>query len=177
MTMKHSGKIGNNNLIIRNANPEELDEVKLLLKTSYLEYENSFPPESWKSYLDNIVDIRSRLGISELIVAELNGLIVGAVTLYMDASQSIHEEWPKGWAGIRLLAVHPEYRDKGIGRALMEECISRCRAQDIKTIGIHTAEIMSVAYKMYESMNFVRTPEYDFHPNSETVVMAYRLQL
>jgi GNAT superfamily N-acetyltransferase len=177
VTRKRNGKTGNDSLIIRNAKSEELDEVSLLMRDAYLEYKNYFPPEAWRSYSENIMDVHSRLGISELIVAELNGRIVGAVTLFLDASRSLQEEWPKDWASIRLLAVHPKYRGKGIGRVLMEECIHRCHEQNIKTIGIHTAAIMSVACKMYERMHFIRVPKYDFHPDSGTVVMAYRLRL
>ncbi len=164
-------------MLIRDARSEELDEVSLLMRDAYLEYRDSFPAERWELYLENIMDVRSRLGVSQLIVAELNRRIAGAVTLYLDASLSMQEQWPGGWAGIRLLAVHPAYRGRGIGRALMEECIHRCRTQNIKTIGLHTAVIMGIARKMYERMGFVRAPEYDFHPRPSTVVMAYRLQL
>jgi ribosomal protein S18 acetylase RimI-like enzyme len=173
-----NGQLGGDSLLIRDARSEELDEVSLLMKDAYLEYRDSFPPERWKSYLENVMDVRSRLSVSELIVAELNGgKVVGAVTLYLDASRSLQEGWPPGWAGIRLLAVHPAYRGRGIGHALMEECIRRCRKQHIKTIGLHTASIMDIARKMYERMGFVRAPEYDFHPRPGTVIMAYRLQL
>lgn len=164
-------------MLIRDARSEELDKVSLLMRDAYLEYEDSFPSERWKSYLEDIMDVRSRLGVSKLLVAELSGKVVGAVTLYLDASRSSREEWPQGWAGIRLLAVHPAYRGRGIGRALMEECIHCCREQNIKTIGLHTTAIMDTARKMYERMGFVRAPEYDFHPRPGTVIMAYRLQL
>jgi GNAT superfamily N-acetyltransferase len=123
------------------------------------------------------MDVRSRLGAAQLLVAELSGKVVGTVTLYLDASLSSPEGWPRGWAGIRLLAVHSAYRGRGIGRALMEACIQRCRERNIKTIGLHTAEIMAIARKIYERMGFVRAPEHDFHPRPGTVVMAYRLKL
>ncbi len=177
VNVRNNGQPGKDSLLIRDARSEELDEVSLVIRDAYLEYEDSFPPEHWKSYLENIMDVRSRIGVSELIVAELNRQVVGTVTLYLDASLSSQEQWPKGWAGIRLLAVLPAHRGQGVGYALMEECIRRCREQNIKTIGLHTAVIMSVARKMYEHLGFVRAPEYDFHPRPSTIVMAYRLQL
>lgn len=161
---------------MRDAHSEELDDVSLLIRDAYLEYENSFPPEHWKSYLENIMDVRSRLSVSELIVSELNGRMVGTVTLYPDASHSLPEGWPQGWAGVRLLAVHSAYRGRGIGRSLMEECIHRCREQKVTTIGLHTTEMMNIARNMYERMGFIRVPGYDFHPRPGTVVMAYRLK-
>jgi ribosomal protein S18 acetylase RimI-like enzyme len=154
-----------------------LDEVSLLLKDAYQQYENIIRPEAWKPYLEDIMDVKSRLGTSDLIVAELNHRLAGAVTLYLDGSRSFPEAWPKGWAVVRLLAVHPEYRGRGIGHALMEECILRCRQAKIAAIGLHTTEVMDIARKMYERMGFVRFPESDFHPAPGVTVMAYSLNL
>ena len=162
-------------LQIRNARPEELDTVSQLLKEAYQQYASSIPPEVWQSYLQDVMDVRSRLNDAELIVAGLNGQLAGAVTLFLRASDSIEEGWPKNWAGIRLLAVHPDYRNRGIGRALMEECLRRSRARGIHTVGLHTSTIMAIARRMYERMGFVRVPEFDFHPRPGVTVMAYRL--
>ncbi len=162
-------------LIIRNARTEEIDRVSILLKEAYQQYQNFIPPEIFQSYLEDIMDVRSRLSDSELIIAELDGRIAGTVTLYLRPFET--QIWPKGWAGVRLLGVHPAYRNRGIGRALMEECIRRCKKKGISTIGLHTSEAMDTAKKLYERMGFVRAPEFDFHPRPGVVVMAYRLDL
>ena len=167
---------------VRDARSEELDQVALLMRDAYQEYRASFPAELWEGYLRDIMDVRSRIGISNLIVAEHGrpeegGRVVGAVTFYPDASQSERESLPTGWAGLRLLAVPPEARGMGIGRVLMDECIRRSRRLGVPTLGLHTTEMMSVARGMYERMGFVRVPEFDFHPAPQVVVMAYRLDL
>ena len=169
--------MANRNLLIRNARPDELDDVSLLLENAYKQYENIIRPEAWKPYLQDIMDVRSRLDESDLIVAELNHRLAGSVTLYLDTSHSMPEVWPKGLAVVRLLAVHPAYRGQGIGRALMEECIRRCRQAKVAAIGLHTTEAMDIARQMYERMGFVRVPESDFHPVPGVTVMAYSLQL
>jgi len=169
--------LGNKNILIRNARSDELDDVSLLLKDAYQQYENSIRPEAWKSYLEDIIDVRSRLGESDLLVADLNHRLAGCVTLYLDGSRSFPEVWPRGSAVVRLLAVHPEYRGREIGHALMEECIRRCRQAKVAAIGLHTTEAMDIARKMYERMGFVRVPESDFHPVPGVTVMAYSLQL
>ena len=148
-----------------------------LLRTAYQQYENLIPPRAWQSYLENILDVRSRLVEAELIVAELNSQLVGTVTLYTNVPYSSKAVWPKDWAGIRLLAVNPIYRRWGIGRALMGECFRRCHDQGIATIGLHTTKIMDVARRIYEQMGFARVPEFDFHPAPGVGVMAYRLDL
>ena len=167
----------NINLIIRNARLDELDDVSQLLKNSYQQYKKLLPSEAWQAYLDDIMDVRSRQADADLIVAELNGKLAGAITLYIKTSSYQETGWLEGWAGVRLLAVHPRFRGLGIGRALMEECLRRCRQSGISTVGLHTTEFMYVARRMYERMGFVRVPEFDFRPEADTVVMAYRLDL
>ncbi len=162
------------NIKLRDAQPSEAQEVSQLLVASYQGYQRFMPPEGWDWYLHDITDVRGRMADSELIVAEINNRIVGTVTLY---PQSSNHGWPEGWAGVRLLAVHPDYRGHSIGRALMEECIRRCREKGVKTIGLHTTQLMEIARGMYERMGFKRAPEFDFHPDPDRVVFAYRLDL
>jgi GNAT superfamily N-acetyltransferase len=163
------------NLVIRDARPEELEAVSDLLREAYREYEQYFPGDAWEEYLANVRDVRSRLAEAQLIVAELDGRLAGTVTLYLD--QKYSDVWPAGWAGIRLLGVYPAFRGKGIGRALMDECLRRCRSAGFKVVGLHTGDMMKTAQRMYEAMGFERAPEFDFHPGPDHVVMAYKLRL
>ncbi len=148
-----------------------------MLRAAFQEYKNLVPSAAWQAYLEDILDVRSRLSIAELIIAKINRKLVGTVTLFLNVLPSSDVGWPKDWAGIRLLAVDPRYRRQGIGRALMDECVRRCRGQGIATIGLHTTKIMDVAHRMYEHMGFTRIPEFDFHPASGVVVTAYRLDV
>ena len=165
----------NQNLIFRNARPDEYDRVALLLKEAYQQYAEGMPPEIFNAYLEDIMDVRGRIPQSELIVADLDGHLAGTVTLYLHPAES--PVWPEGWASVRLLGVSPLYRKQGIGQALMEECIRRCKKEGIKTLGLHTTEAMATAKRMYERMGFIRVPEFDFHPRPGVVVMAYRLDI
>jgi ribosomal protein S18 acetylase RimI-like enzyme len=162
-------------IVIRNARAEEMDDAAALLKNAYKEYESLMPPGACESYLEDITDVRSRLAESDPIVAELDGRLAGAVTLYTRTSTSLN--WPSGWASVRLLGVHPAYRGRGIAHLLMQECIRRCRARGITAVGLHTTEAMGVARRIYEEMGFARVPEYDYRPAPGVVVMAYRLDL
>ena len=158
---------------VRDARPEELDDVAQLLEESYRQYAPLMPAEAWEEYRQDIRDVRARLPESQLIVALLNERLAGAVTLYLEKSETL--SWPDGWAAIRLLGVHPSFRGKGIGTALVEECIQRSRTRGLRTIGLHTTIQMDVARQIYENIGFVRAPEFDFHPDETIVVMAYRL--
>ncbi len=162
---------------VRDAGVEDLDQVSLLIRDAYQEYQANFSPEVWEGYARDIMDVRSRLDTSELIVAENSGRLVGAVTFYPNTSPSDQGGWPAGWTGIRLLAVHPDARGMGIGRVLMDECLRRSRLRSATALGLHTTELMGIARGMYERMGFVRVPEYDFQAGPEVVVLGYRLDL
>ena len=165
-------------LRFRDAMPEELDRTAAVMTESYAEYSRSFPGDAFEAYTVSILDVRSRLPDSELIIAERGDSIVGAVTFYPDGTKTGGADgWPKGWAGLRLLAVHPDSRGLGIGRGLTEECMRRCRERGIPTLGLHSTRPMAVAREMYRKMGFRRVPEFDFHPGEENVVMAFRLDV
>ena len=66
---------------------------------------------------------------------------------------------------------------RGIGKALVEECIRLSRDQNAAAFALHTTPYMELAQGMYERMGFVRVPEYDFHPRPEMTVMAYKFDL
>jgi len=160
---------------VRDARPEELDYVAQLLDESYRQYAHLMPAQAWEAYRQDIRDVRARLPESQLIVALLHEHLAGAVTLYIKRSETL--PWPDGWAAIRLLGVHPNFRGNGIATALVEECIQRSRKQGLRTVGLHTTVQMDVARRIYEKTGFVRAPEFDFHAEGTIVVMAYRLDI
>jgi ribosomal protein S18 acetylase RimI-like enzyme len=170
--------------VIRDARADELESVAAIIEAAYSEYAPAMPGGRWERYIQHATDVRSRLDEAVLIAAELDGRLVGAVTFYPGASRGAGS-WPAGWAGIRLLAVHPEARGHGLGRALTQECVHRARALGAPALGLHTTEIMAVARAMYERMGFTRVPEFDFRPGSRQdaqgapalVAIAYRLDL
>jgi ribosomal protein S18 acetylase RimI-like enzyme len=171
---------GLRSVLIRDAREDELGAVSALMQAAYVPYFEDVPAEQHDvidGYLQDIGDVWSRLGDAELIVAEDDGRPVGAVTFFPDGTRAENGGWPHGWAGIRLLAVVPQARRRGIGRALTEECLRRARVKGVPAVGLHTTDFMAVAKGMYERMGFERVPEHDFHPDSGTHVIAYRLPL
>jgi ribosomal protein S18 acetylase RimI-like enzyme len=173
---------------LRDARAGELDEVAGLLAEVYAVFRGHLPSRAWESYIGEIVDVRSRLGESELIVAERAGLLVGTIGLYPDASRSALEGWPQGWASIRALGVRAGARRQGIGTALARECVRRARELEARAIGLHTASHMPAATRLYERLGFRRAPELDIEigemftgrslpPGESWQAQAYRLDL
>jgi ribosomal protein S18 acetylase RimI-like enzyme len=81
------------------------------------------------------------------------------------------------WPEVRLLAVAPLARGRGVGAALMQECVRRVRKTGGRVLSLHTTDMMQAALRMYERMGFVRAPELDFHPAPGVTVQGYRLDL
>ena len=163
---------------IRNASIDELDEVVDVVISAYLEYAEFIPDERWDRYVDNIKNIRAKLKEAEIVVVIQHRIIVGSATFYPKHKREIDKSdlvWPNDWTAIRLVAVHPEKRMQGIGKMLMDECITRSRDQSATAVGLHTTSLMSVAAAMYEKMGFVRVPEFDLRANPNLPALAYKL--
>lgn len=67
---------------------------------------------------------------------------------------------PSEWAVIRVLAVAPALRGRGVARALTEDCLAMARADHAPAVGLHTAEMMVAARALYESAGFARHREF-----------------
>lgn len=168
---------------IRLARDDDIEAAREVLRSAYLEYESAFPPENWERYLADILDLEGRAAESELLVAELDGELVGCVSYFPPGSKASYpsdafsERWPDDWGAFRLLAVDPKGRGHGVGRALTIACLERAREKGAPALGLHTTAPMAVARAMYERMGFERAPEFDFRPGPTVLVEAYRLLL
>jgi len=157
---------------IREAGPEELDEVESLVKAAYREFQPLMPEAAWNRWMENISEtIHSPDGV--MLVAHRQGRIAGAVKFYPDARQAHQGQWPAGTASIRLLAVSPASRGRGYGRLLTQACLKRARELSIPAIFLYTGTFMTAARQLYEKLGFKRAPEFDRDPGP----IAYRLDL
>lgn len=166
-------------LIIRDARPNDRDAVRQVTLSAYQEYAAQMPAH-WERYRQNILATLADVQPAEQIVAELDRMILGNVLLYPAGTTlaapdgaSVRMLLPE----VRLLAVAPAARGRGIGAALMQECVRRAGASGAAAITLHTTDMMQVAMRLYEQMGFVRAPELDFHPTPELTIRGYRLDL
>ncbi|MCD8511944.1 MAG: GNAT family N-acetyltransferase [Bacillus sp. (in: Bacteria)] len=166
-------------MIIRDAKKDEVGLIREQRVAAYGEHAEKIPEGHWEALRKAITsDADLQPGV-ELIVAEDGENVVGSVALFpaqSDAYEGYVEEMD--YPEIRLLAVSPEARGKGVAVKLVEECIRRTREKGYGGIGLHTADFMEAAMKLYKSLGFERMPEYDFEPeNDGIIVKAFRLKL
>ncbi len=165
-------------LILREARQEEQAAIRELTLRVYAEYVAILTPAAWAGLEQAVRAALASQEPKQQIVAERGGALVGSVLLFAPATDAYgglvaHASWPE----VRLLAVAPEARGQGVGRALMDGCVRRAREAGAADLGLHTSKSMRVAIGMYERMGFVRAPEYDFQPEGAELVQAFRLRL
>jgi predicted N-acetyltransferase YhbS len=148
-------------LTVRDAQPSDHPAIHDVLVAAYREYAAALPPAVFDGYLADILDLDRRAHDGRLVVAEHDGQAVGTVTWYDDAAAE-GIGWPTGWAGVRALGVVPAMRGRGVGAALMRDCLGRSRAAGATVLCLHTAEFMTTAVAMYLAMGFRRVPAFDF---------------
>jgi GNAT superfamily N-acetyltransferase len=168
-----------NNLELRDARETDRHAIQSVTLAAYEQYASQMNG-IWELYRTNILETLANVKPAEQIVAETKDGIVGTVLLYPAGTQ-LHA--PDGTSvtlplpEIRLLAVIPSARGRGIGQALMQECLRRARQSGATAITLHTTDMMNVAMRMYERIGFVRAPALDFTPAPGRVVKGYRYDL
>ncbi|GMA61687.1 GNAT family N-acetyltransferase [Alicyclobacillus fastidiosus] len=164
---------------VREAVANEMDFIRNQRVEAYEEHSKSIPEGHWK-LLKQAISSDSDVSVGvEVLVAEFDGEIVGSVVLCpenTDAYKGLADmsEFPE----IRMLAVAQSARNRGVASALIAECIRRAKVKGSKSIGLHTADFMKNAIRLYERIGFERIPQLDFEPaNDGIIVKAYRLSI
>lgn len=164
--------------IVRTALPADRGAIARITLAAYREYATVMEPSAWNA-LDGAVraSLVDDTGVTRL-VAELDGTIVGSAALHAPDSAAYGDlaaitPWPE----VRLVAVDPKARGRGVARALVDECVRRARAAGATVLGLHSSRSMRAALRLYERMGFVRDPEHDFQPPGAELVEGYLLRL
>ncbi|VTU15326.1 N-acyltransferase YncA [Variovorax sp. PBL-H6] len=170
---------------IRPAARHEATPIASIRVAAYSQYRKSLPPAVFEAYLDDLRQVEKPGDGTQLLVAEWQGRVVGSVVFYPDAGLE-GLGLPKGWAGFRKLAVHPDARGRGLGRRLAQQCVDRAHELGALTMGIHSSSFMTAACKLYHSMGFIRCPEHDLRATAilgltpvveDVMVIAFRMNL
>jgi GNAT superfamily N-acetyltransferase len=84
-----------------------------------------------------------------ILMARHQGLVVGTVAL-RPVNPAVYE--------FTKMAVAPEYRGRGIGRAISEAAIARARALGATKIILYSARKLENAIRLYLALGFVEVP-------------------
>jgi ribosomal protein S18 acetylase RimI-like enzyme len=159
-------------LTIRAVRPDEHELAGALVVDAY----RTLGDEGGQPYETLLRDVSGRVANSDVLVAELDGRVVGTVT-FVDGQRALSEVDDPDAATIRMLGVSTEARGRGIGRALVVECIERARRSGRRRVRLDTRTSMTVAHGLYESLGFRREPSHDWSPSPGIRLLAYVLEL
>lgn len=90
--------------------------------------------------------------LSELLVADSNGTVVGLCGVYPS------DGMPDGWCEIQKFYVDSACRGNGIGSKLFERALLAATCLGYKASYLETFPVFSHAVRMYERFGFVRLP-------------------
>jgi len=139
--------------LVRPAGPADHAAIRALLELSYSPYAAELDPAVWCAYRADLLDLDRHARHGTLLVAVVDGEIVGFVAFYPDAT-----EQDLGW---RALAVHPRHRGHGVAGALLRELEQRSRESGAAVFAFHTSRFMTTARVFYARMGYQRVPCFD----------------
>jgi ribosomal protein S18 acetylase RimI-like enzyme len=131
--------------------PDDSQAVNALALCAFEQYRHAY--SDWGAFSKNIGNMSALSGSGEIVVAETENTIVGAVA-YVGPNKPKASFFDREWPVMRMLVVHPSCRGLGVGRRLAEECIRLAVRDEAAVFALHTTKIMSVALGMYERMGF-----------------------
>jgi ribosomal protein S18 acetylase RimI-like enzyme len=155
---------------IRLARPEEYEVIADLVVAAYATVGSH---ERHPGYEPVLRDTAGRARHAEVLVAVEENRLLGTATFVSGPGPYAESEDP-AVAGIRMLAVDPRLEGRGIGRALVEECVRRARGAGRARIELLTQPEMTRAHRLYEGLGFRRAPGRDWI-EKDLHLLAYEL--
>lgn len=173
---------GDGKFSIRTVRPEEFPTVGQMAVDVYASLAGMPKADEQPEYYERLRDVAKRVSnpaINVFVAVLDSGELLGCVDFIDDMKQ-----YGSGGtagdvldaAGVRLLAVKPECRRMGVGKALTQFCIKRAQELGKSKVVLHTTRAMETAWGMYERMGFERFSEIDFMQGN-LEVFGFRLNL
>ncbi|MCT2591847.1 GNAT family N-acetyltransferase [Streptomyces sp. N2-109] len=163
-------------ITIRAAREEELTGVGELTARAFLD-DGLLTHGTGDPYLAVLRDARRRAEHAEVLVAvDAEGEVLGAVA-FVGAGGEYADIAGAGEAEFRMLAVRPEGRGRGVGEALVRECLARARGLGLRAMVLSSQPSMVAAHRLYGRLGFTRTPERDWEPLPGLLLWTFALEL
>ena len=155
---------------LRPAVEDDLDRVGHLVAHAYLA--DGLIHEQ-HPYLAELRDAAHRADQATVLVAVDEGAVVGTVTLAVAGSPYAEIAEP-GEAEIRMLAVDPSARGRGLGEALVRAAAQHGLSHGLEAVILTTMPAMAAAQRMYARLGFERVPERDWSVEGQEL-LVYRV--
>lgn len=115
-----------------------------------------YPPDPGRAA--ELRDAAGRARTADVRVAVLDGALVGTATLAAGGTELARFAGPDELE-LRLLAVAPSVRGRGIGAALLHDAVGRARRRGFARLVLDTGARNETAQRLYHRSGFRRLPE------------------
>lgn len=124
----------------------------------------------------SIDDTAKRLSTGQGFIAELNGEYVGTITVRPPQPESPIKLYrqPHTWS-ISQFAVSPEFKGKGLGKALHEAALAHARSNGARAIGLDTAAPATSLIAMYQAWGYEIAGEHKWPQTNYLSVLMHRV--
>lgn len=161
-------------VVVREIQPEEVAALGRVTREAYVALGHPLP----EPYLAELEDVGGRAAAAVVLVAvDADGAVLGGLTYVEDAPNPFAEWDHPDWAGFRMLGVAPLAQGRGVGEALVRECILRARAAGKTRVVLHSATWMVGAHRLYRRLGFRRDEELDWSPAPDVPLWGFALDL
>jgi len=164
-------------VVVREARPEDDAAVGEILVSGYLtRYAQKMPEVVLTDRRkDELRDVASKRREALVLVAELEGKVLGTVAVWRPGAPA-SEAWLPGACDLRHLAIDPAAQGRGLSKPLLDEAERRARQMGAKYICLHVRRGNQGVAKLYMGRGYVRAPEGDLDL-PEVLLDAYCLVL
>ncbi len=121
-----------------------------------------------QNYDDEVKDLRSKYGLpgGRLYIAIFKGRVAGCIALRKFDEENCE---------MKRLYVKPDFRDKGIGRKLIDKLIEDGKEIGYKYMLLDTLPSLNIALSLYESYGFKVVPPHSHSPIENSIFMRLNL--
>jgi ribosomal protein S18 acetylase RimI-like enzyme len=159
-------------LTIRKARADELAAVGQLTVAAYAA-DGYFEDVSMDGYAQELADAEDRAKDADVLVAvAADGALLGTVTVIRPGSRSA-ELVRAGELEIRMLAVSPAARGRGVGSALTRAVVRMAAEEGCARVVLCSVADRAKVHALYEREGFRRIPERDWRPEPDLLLLGF----
>jgi GNAT superfamily N-acetyltransferase len=162
------------NLLIRDARPDDRDGRTHLLRhvcggEGLVGPARHVLPDDELTAQDTLTDV--------LVAVDQTERLLGTATLALPGGGSNGTTPPARDATLHMLGVDPTARGRGVGAALVAECVARARLAGATSLDLHTTDAIAAAHRLDTTSGFTRAPDDDSPGLASGTLRAYRRRL
>ena len=150
---------GPTDVVVRAARAADADAVGAITEAAY-RHDGHLEVDGSDDY-SALLDGATRIAEARVLVAEIDGGVVGSVTVAPAETPWANVARP-GELEVRMLAVAETARRRGVAEALMVGAEDHARSLGLGTVVLSTNVDMYPAQRLYERLGYRRQPDRDW---------------